>query len=203
VAAFFTACGAIRREVFDRFGGFSSAAKDCALEDLELGFRLFRAGQTIINAPHIQATHMKRYTFASLMHSDLWQRAVPYTFHMLRHRLFRNEMSTTRGHRISVTLSYIVFLALLASLATGSALAAAVAILTMAAYSYVNRRLCVFVRALRGNLFLVASMLLLFFTYICSGVGLAIGVFRYCQWKFTERLPRAAQRSISGMQRGA
>ena len=63
VHTFWTGCGMIRREVFLAFGGFDPRLYPRpAIEDIELGYRLTRAGHRIVLARDVLATHMKRWT---------------------------------------------------------------------------------------------------------------------------------------------
>ncbi len=62
---FWTGCGIIRRDVFLEFGGFDPRLYPRpAIEDIELGYRLTRAGHRIVLARDVLATHMKRWTLA-------------------------------------------------------------------------------------------------------------------------------------------
>ena len=55
---FWTGCGMIRREVFLEFGGFDPRLYPRpAIEDIELGYRLTRAGHRIVLARDVLATH--------------------------------------------------------------------------------------------------------------------------------------------------
>ena len=55
---FWTGCGAIRRHVFLDYGGFDPQLyRRPAIEDIELGYRLTRAGCRIQLVRDIQATH--------------------------------------------------------------------------------------------------------------------------------------------------
>ena len=46
--SFWAGCGAIRRDIFLRLGGFNTAYKRPSIEDIELGYRLTRAGHRIV-----------------------------------------------------------------------------------------------------------------------------------------------------------
>jgi GT2 family glycosyltransferase len=77
---FWAGCGAVRREVFLAAGGFDAARYPrSSIEDVELGFRLSAAGQRILLAPEVQVTHHKRWTFASMVATDIARRALPWT----------------------------------------------------------------------------------------------------------------------------
>lgn len=76
-STFWTGCGAIRREVFDAIGGFDESFR--VIEDIELGTRLRRAGHRIWLCPDVQVTHLKRWTLGSLLRSDIFDRAIPWS----------------------------------------------------------------------------------------------------------------------------
>jgi glycosyltransferase involved in cell wall biosynthesis len=76
-STFWTGCGAIRREVFESVGGFDESLK--AIEDIELGTRVRRAGYRIWLCPDVQVTHLKRWTLGRLLRSDVFDRAIPWS----------------------------------------------------------------------------------------------------------------------------
>lgn len=76
--SFWTGCGAVRRAVFDRLGGFSRAYRAPALEDVEFGTRLAAAGMITILDPDLRCKHLKRWTLASMVRADLFERAIPW-----------------------------------------------------------------------------------------------------------------------------
>jgi len=58
--------------------------------------------------PTIQVVHLKAYTFAQLVRSDVLNRAVPWTGLMLRERVFRFHMNTNSGNVGSVVLAWLM-----------------------------------------------------------------------------------------------
>jgi len=76
-STFWTGCGAIRRQVFESIGGFDESLR--AIEDIELGTRVRQAGYRIWLLPDAQVTHLKRWTLRSLMRSDIFDRAIPWS----------------------------------------------------------------------------------------------------------------------------
>jgi len=81
-STFWTGCGAIRREVFESVGGFDESFR--AIEDIELGARVRRAGYRVWLCPDVQVTHLKRWTLRSLLRSDIFDRAIPWSRLVLR-----------------------------------------------------------------------------------------------------------------------
>jgi GT2 family glycosyltransferase len=60
-------------------GGFNENFPRPSIEDIELGVRLRRSGHRIWLCTDIQATHLKRWDFLTLLRSDILDRAVPWT----------------------------------------------------------------------------------------------------------------------------
>ena len=78
-STFWAGCGAVRTAPFRAVGGFDAARyAQPSIEDIELGYRLRRAGGTILIVPAIQGTHLKRWTFWSMVHTDIFRRALPW-----------------------------------------------------------------------------------------------------------------------------
>ncbi len=114
---FFSACGAVRREVFFRHGGFDQAYGRPAIEDIELGYRMAESGCKIILDHELQVTHLKRWTFWRLMKTDIFDRGIPWTELILQYRRMPNDLNVRFAQRVSVALSLL-----------GSAIAGAAAV---------------------------------------------------------------------------
>jgi glycosyl transferase family 7 (putative galactosyltransferase) len=78
-STFWTGLGAIRRDIFFKMGGFNESFARPSIEDIELGIRLRRSGHRIWLCSDIQATHLKRWSLLSLLQTDIFDRAVPWT----------------------------------------------------------------------------------------------------------------------------
>jgi GT2 family glycosyltransferase len=69
-STFWGACGAIRRETFLSLGGFNEGYRHPCIEDIELGYRLRRAGFKIRLAKELQIKHLKCWNIVSLVKTD-------------------------------------------------------------------------------------------------------------------------------------
>jgi len=78
-SSFWTGMGAIRRDVFLRIGGFAESYARPSIEDIELGVRLKTAGYRIRLCADVQVTHLKRWDLGSLLRTDIFDRAIPWT----------------------------------------------------------------------------------------------------------------------------
>jgi GT2 family glycosyltransferase len=115
---FWAGCGAIRRDVFLEFGGFDENYRSAAIEDIELGYRLSKAGRKLSLSPDIQVKHLKQWSLRSMMKADFLYRALPWAELTIRSGCMPNDLNLRISQRISVCLMFVlgplaVYLALL------------------------------------------------------------------------------------------
>jgi hypothetical protein len=116
---FWAGCGAVRRSVFLELGGFDETYAEPSIEDIELGYRLHEAGHAIVLDRRIQAKHLKRWTLASLVRTDIACRGIPWCRLWLRRREMPRDLNTRGRHRLSALLMYLVVLSLLCAVGAG------------------------------------------------------------------------------------
>jgi glycosyltransferase involved in cell wall biosynthesis len=105
-STFWAGCGAIRKEVFDRVGGFDARRfPRPSIEDIELGYRLKALGCRILLDRELQATHLKRWTFYSMIRTDVFCRALPWSRLILQTRNLPNDLNLQVGQRASFVLA--------------------------------------------------------------------------------------------------
>jgi glycosyltransferase involved in cell wall biosynthesis len=76
---FWAGCGCVRRSVFVDVGMYDEWRFSRAqIEDVELGYRMSAEGHRILLQPDIQVTHLKRWTFGSMLKADFMDRGVPW-----------------------------------------------------------------------------------------------------------------------------
>ncbi|HXO26211.1 MAG TPA: glycosyltransferase, partial [Thermoanaerobaculia bacterium] len=91
-ATFWAGCGVVRRDAFMAAGGFDETRwSRPAIEDIELGYRLRDRGARILLAKDVQVKHLKRWTFAALLRSDLRDRALPWARLLLERGALRSD----------------------------------------------------------------------------------------------------------------
>ncbi|MFY0594225.1 glycosyltransferase family 2 protein [Roseivirga sp.] len=104
-ATFWGACGAIKRDVFNEIGGFNVAFDKPSVEDIELGYRLIKAGYTIHLEKHLQVKHLKKWTVGSMLHTDIFLRARPWTLLLYqRKKLASNDLNLNIEDRLATFL---------------------------------------------------------------------------------------------------
>src|SRR6202035_2626969 len=99
---FWAGCGAIRKSVFEEVGGFDDTKYTLpSIEDIALGLRLVQSGRTVFLDKRIQAKHLKRWTFKSMLRADILNRAVPWSQLILQTRQLPRDLNLTYSSRVS------------------------------------------------------------------------------------------------------
>lgn len=194
---FWAGCGAVRREVFLRFGGFDESYRRPCIEDIELGFRLHAAGHRIDLDPTIQVTHLKRWTLLNLMRTDVRDRGVPWFILMMRHRTMPPDLNVTLAHRVSVGLVGLLLLASALALLLPLAgvwdwrqtLLAYVPMLSLGAAALIvlNQKFYAFYVRKRGLAFALGTVPLHWLYYAYCGVSVLLGIGSVLWERATQR----------------
>jgi GT2 family glycosyltransferase len=112
---FWAGLGAVRREAFDRAGGFDAEAfPGPAVEDIELGMRIRRAGGEIVLDPEVRGTHLKPWTLAEMVRTDFARRGLPWARLQLADGAASGALNLAPRHRLSALVSAAWVAALLA-----------------------------------------------------------------------------------------
>jgi glycosyltransferase involved in cell wall biosynthesis len=102
---FWAGCGAIRRDVFLAVNGFDAERYPRpAIEDIELGYRMRAQGHRILLDKQLQAKHLKRWTLKSMLHADIFCRAVPWSKLIFESKGMVNDLNLQTTDRISASL---------------------------------------------------------------------------------------------------
>ena len=173
-STFWSGCGAVRREAFLSVGGFDERYPRPCIEDVELGYRLRRAGARIRLVKELQVIHLKKWRLLRILRTDLLDRAVPWTRLILRERRFINDLNLKTPARISVALTGFVPVCLaLAFRVPGLLFAAAAALLGAAA---LNLPLYRFFARKRGVVFALQTLPLHALYHLCCAGGFVVGL---------------------------
>jgi glycosyltransferase involved in cell wall biosynthesis len=101
-STFWSGCGAIRRDVFLAVGGFDAVRYPApSIEDIELGYRLRRAGHHIRLDKELQVKHLKEWRLGSMLRADIFARAVPWSTLILETDNLVNDLNLQTTERIN------------------------------------------------------------------------------------------------------
>jgi GT2 family glycosyltransferase len=176
-STFWGACGAVRREVFLEIGGFDEAYRYPSIEDIELGYRLKRAGHSIRLCKQVQVKHLKQWQPFNLLRAEIFYRAIPWTELLWRDRQFVNDLNLQTSSRMSIILVYSLLLSIVTSAWSLNALAIAGVI--SVALLILNRSVYQFFLDKRGWIFTLKVIPWHWFYYCYGGFAFAVGTFRY------------------------
>jgi len=172
-STFWGACGAIRREAFDAVDGFPEVYSRPAIEDIELGCNLVKAGFRIRLDRHALVCHHKAWSFWRMLRTDVFDRAVPWTLLILRERQMPNDLNLRRGQRVNACLAAILLFVAPAML-LGPPFPALWAIV-LAFYLARNARLYRFFLRSQGSWFTLRAALAHWLYYLSGCLGFALG----------------------------
>jgi len=187
---FWAGCGAIRRDIFLALGGFDAKKySEPAVEDIELGYRVHRQGHRIRLDKSIQVKHLKKWTFYSILRTDIFCRALPWARLMLEQREITRDLNLKSSDRLSAGVVALVtaaspLLALEFRLAYLQALLLVILLL-------LNHPLYRFFLTKRGVTFAALSLPMHYLYYLYSGLS-----FTFC-W-MTQPLVRRRASSLTG-----
>lgn len=192
-ATFWAGCGAIRREAFAAVGGFDEKRYlRPSVEDIELGYRLRREELTIILDKDLQVKHLKRWTLSSLLRTDIFQRALPWSRLLMEDGRVINDLNLRVADRVCTALCWLAAALLVLSYFYSVLLAGTLPALTIV--FLLNFRCCRFFKRRRGLWFSVKSFAMLVLYYLYSG---AVFSLVYCSHVFKnvvgEHAPPAAE----------
>ncbi|MBN2060676.1 MAG: glycosyltransferase [Deltaproteobacteria bacterium] len=181
-STFWGACGAIRRDIFLENGGFNEKYRFPSIEDIELGYRLKKAGYRIRLIKQLYVKHLKHWGFLSLVKADFLYRAVAWTRLILKERLFLDDLNLKISSRISVfSVCLMIFMLAGTSFSPWLLLPAmffAVLLLIL------NKDLYGFFQKRRGWLFVLKTIPWHWFYFFYSGLAFLAGFIDYQIGKF-------------------
>lgn len=164
---FWAGCGAIRRDVFLAVKGFDAERYPRpAIEDIELGYRMRTKGHRILLDKQLQAKHLKRWTLKSMLHADIFCRAVPWSMLIFESKGMVNDLNLQVTDRISAGLLGFSLLILPLSVIKPQLLLLIVVLLAM--IPILNHKLYRFFFRQKGLLFAILAFPLHLLYYLYS-----------------------------------
>jgi len=180
---FWTGCGAIRKEVFDQLGGFDEVRHPIpSMEDIEIGLRMSEQGYKIILDKDIQVKHLKHWGLYSLIKTDIYQRAVPWSELILERKLLPRDLNLRFRDRFATALVGIIIISVffyLLGLFIQTEIIASnylllTALISLTVILILNTDLYLFFLRKRGVGFTLLSILMHILFYVYSGVTFGV-----------------------------
>jgi len=174
---FWAGLGGVRQSVFKAVRGFDERFTHPSVEDIDLGYRIRKAGFRIVLDPSIQGTHLKRWTLWSSIVSDVRDRGVPWTQLLNRYHAPQNDLNLTLRYRWAVVLSYALLGGLLGMV--WQPFLALPSLLLAAGLVWIDRPYYRFFASRRGLVFTLAWFPFHVLHHLCNGLSFALGSVLY------------------------
>lgn len=188
---FWAGCGAVRRDVFLAVDGFDvERYPRPSIEDIELGYRMRMKGHRIFLDKQLQGKHLKRWTLKSMLHADIFCRAVPWSMLIFERKGMVNDLNLKTTDRISAGLVGLSLLILPFSIFRPQLLLL-IAVL-LAVIPILNYKLYRFFFECKGLGFAILAFPLHVLYYFYSAVVFVLTWFTY---NFRQQFPRKRLRT--------
>lgn len=112
-STFWGACGAIRKDAFVQIGGFNTDFSKPSVEDIELGYRLKLKGYRIKLNKELQVKHLKKWSFKSMVETDVFLRAKPWTELLFQYKQWgKRDLNVKNSERAAVLVLCMLLISL-------------------------------------------------------------------------------------------
>lgn len=167
---FWGGCGAIRRDIFEKIGQFNTQKypRNSSIHDIELGYRLRSQGYQILLDKNLQVKHLKHWTLTTLLYTDIFYRAMPWSRLILETGKMVNTLNLHFSYRMSAFLVGLSVLFLLFS--TRYPILSFFTLALLVTVFFLNFSLFKFFFHQRGVKFAILSFLMHLTYYFYSGV---------------------------------
>jgi GT2 family glycosyltransferase len=188
-STFWAGLGAVRTAAFRSVGGFDERFARPSVEDIDLGYRLRRAGYRLRLDPRFRGKHLKRWTVGNSIVTEIQARGIPWTQLIHRYGALANDLNTRTELRVSLVLSYVLALSLAVTIV--APVAAFVAGAALAALIALNRDYYMWFVRKRGWWFGARVVPAHVLHHLCNGVSFGIGTLAHLGARAGLRLPGA------------
>jgi len=171
-STFWSGCGAVLKKRFLEVDGFDIVRYPRpAIEDIELGYRLRAAGGEIILVHDLLAKHLKHWTLAGAVHTDIFSRAIPWSRLLVTQAGVTDDLNVSKGEQARAVLAGLVFASTLLIFLGWTYLLAPVALMAVAIIA--NWDLFRFFLRRKGLMFAVGALAFHQLYYVYSSVAYA------------------------------
>jgi len=179
---FWAGCGAIKKSIFLEVGGFNGEKyPTSSIEDIELGYRIRKAGYRICLDNDIQVKHLKKWSIKNYLSAEIFRRAIPWSRLILETGNFHSDLNLKISDRISAFLVWFILLIttllIVGLLINGIKLIfieLSILLFLSILFLFLNFKFYKFLLVNRGFLFLIESIPIHFLYFIYSSSVLAL-----------------------------
>lgn len=175
---FWAGCGAVRRSVFLKAGGFDEwHYRRPSIEDIELGHRIRMVGERIELRPDIQCAHLKQWSLWNVLRTDLLDRGIPWARLLLQEGKMgqRRSLNLKPIEKINTAFAGLALVGLAAAPVLGRAWPLLASALLIGVIVASNLPFYAFLRRTGGLGFALACVPVHLLYYVLNGVCVVFG----------------------------
>lgn len=180
VETFWAGAGMIRRETFEKAGLYDEwHYPKPQIEDIELGARIRSLGQRIVLRPEIQVKHLKQWTFAGVVRTDLRDRGIPWA-RLLAHRgamLSQGTLNLKWTEKLNTILVWLAMLSVVVAAVLREPRVLLATLACLLAATAMSLPLLSFFARTRGLTFAARVVPIHLLYYVLNGVSFGSGLF--------------------------
>ena len=204
-STFWTGCGAIYKKVFEEIGGFDQKRyKKPSIEDIELGYRIRNKGYRILLNKDIQVKHLKHWGFLSMLRTDIFQRAIPWSRLIIETKFIPKDLNLQMSYKISA-ISVVLMILMIPFLCLGQMkyfdipvafTAGLFSLMLLVNLLMLNRKIYFFYAQRKGLRFMLRVIPLHLLYYLYSSMSFAfcwisyrisiLGSFICARWRYSD-----------------
>lgn len=177
--SFWTGCGAVYKTTFLKTGKFDTAEEISPIEDIDFGYRLNSMGYKIKINKEAQVVHLKDYCLKKLIVSDLFQRAIPWTYIIIKNKKIPGSSNTSANYKFSLALTLTFILLNILNALDFSMLLTSAATISLMGICLLNLKFLTLAKKTHGNFFLIKAIPLLLLYFTCCIAGLGTGIINF------------------------
>jgi glycosyltransferase involved in cell wall biosynthesis len=172
---FWGALGVVRREIFEKVGGFPEGYGGAAAEDIELGYAMAMAGCRIAYQRELRGAHARRFTLGSMLFNDYRKAVLAVKLYITKKEIGSHSHGFFNlRNGINILIMYPLLLTLLVFLLTGQGIS--ILILCLLVLLVVNYSFYSFIHKSKRGIFVLRAMLLHWLSFAAAGAGSLMGL---------------------------
>lgn len=178
-STFWAGFGVVKRNIFLDIGGFDiKTYARPSIEDIELGYRLKKAGYSIYLAKDLQVKHHKAWKLWGLIKTDVGDRGIPWTKLLLANKSHEiNDLNLQTSSKVSTVCVYTsIFCLFLAIFKPISIIPSFIPVILLL---YLNWDFYYFFYQKRGLIFAIKVIPLHWLYYFYAGLSFVLGTLSY------------------------
>jgi glycosyltransferase involved in cell wall biosynthesis len=175
---FWTGCGAVKKNVFLEINGYDGKRyARPSVEDIEFGYRLRGKGYRIGLAREFQAKHLKKWSLVDIVRTDIFLRAVPWSYLLLENKRRRHTLNTDFRQKLSALLTWLMLTTLAGTFFFRPL--CVISFCSLVGILFLNWRLHKFFLKKMGVIFTIGAFLMQILYYVYCSL-----VFAFCFFAF-------------------